>query len=197
VRLLDPKPGERVLDLCAAPGGKTTFIGELMKNLGEIVAVDRYESRLNLVRTACQRLGIANVHFLTADASTLKISPGDRVLADVPCSGLGVLSKKPDAKWKREAMDLITLSAIAEAILENAATLVRPGGVLVYCTCTTEPEENMEVVLKFLARHPEFQIDRADRYVDPALVNADGCIETYPHRHGMDGSFAIRLIKVG
>ena len=195
VRLLDPQSGERILDLCAAPGGKTTHIGEMMKNLGEIVAVDRYESRLNLVRSACQRLGIANVHFVTADASELKLAAADRVLADVPCSGLGVLSKKPDAKWKREAMDLIRLSVIAGSILENAASLVKPGGVLVYSTCTTEPEENMEVVRTFLDRHPEFAIERADQWIPVALVNADGCIETYPHRHGMDGSFAARMRK--
>ncbi|MEX0602887.1 MAG: methyltransferase domain-containing protein, partial [Bacteroidota bacterium] len=195
VLLLDPKPGERVLDLCAAPGGKTTFIGELMKNSGEIVAVDRYETRLNLVRLACQRLGIANVQCTTADAAEIRVAPADRVLVDAPCSALGVLSKKPDAKWKREPEDLVKLAGIQRGILENAAGLVKPGGVLVYSTCTMEPEENSVQIREFLSRHPEFTVESAGQFVHADLVNADGFIETFPHRHGMDGSFAVRLRK--
>ena len=98
VLLLDPKPGERVIDLCSAPGGKTTFIGELMKNSGEIIAVDRYETRLHLVKNACQRLGITNVHLIADDGATIEIPPADKVLVDAPCSGLGVLSKKAGCK---------------------------------------------------------------------------------------------------
>ena len=195
IQLLDPQPGERVLDLCAAPGGKTTFIGELMRNEGEIVAVDRYETRLNLVKSACQRLGLANVHVITADASEIQTAPADRVLIDAPCSGLGVLAKKPDAKWKREPEDLPNLVAIQRSILANAAALVKPGGILVYSTCTTEPEENIEVISAFLSDHPEFQIESASQFVNPQLVHPDGYVETFPHRHGMDGSFAVRLRK--
>lgn len=195
VQLLDPKPGERVLDLCAAPGGKTTFIGELMRNVGEILAVDRYETRLSLVKNACQRLGIANTHFVTADASTLETAPADRVIVDAPCSGLGVLAKKPDAKWKREPEDITDLAGIQRSILANAARHVKPGGVLVYSTCTTEPEENIGLVRAFLAEHPEFHIEPAGSFVNPQLVHADGYVETLPHQHGMDGSFAIRLKK--
>ncbi len=195
VLLLDPRPGDRVLDLCAAPGGKTTFIGELMKNLGEIIAVDRYESRLNLVKQACQRHGIANAHFVVADAAALQMPPADRVLVDAPCSGLGVLCKKPDAKWKREPSDIVNLVSVQRGILENAATLVKPGGVLVYSTCTTEPEENLGVVREFLARHPEFSVEPAQQFVHAELVHPDGYVETFPHKHGMDGSFAVRLRK--
>jgi 16S rRNA (cytosine967-C5)-methyltransferase len=195
VKLLDPQPGERVLDLCAAPGGKTTYIGELMKNIGEIVAVDRYETRLNLVKSACQRHGVANAHFIAGDAASVQLSPADKVLVDVPCSGLGVLSKKPDAKWKREPQDLETLTVLQRSLLENAVQLVKPGGVLVYSTCTTEPEENFGMVSEFLATHQEFTIDPAGRYIDPKLVHADGYIETLPHLHGMDGGFAVRLVK--
>ncbi|MEX2189200.1 MAG: 16S rRNA (cytosine(967)-C(5))-methyltransferase RsmB [Bacteroidota bacterium] len=195
VQLLDPKPGERVLDLCAAPGGKTTFIGELMRNMGEILAVDRYETRLSLVKNACQRLGIVNTHFMAADASTLETAPADRVIVDAPCSGLGVLGKKPDAKWKREPEDIANLAGIQRGILTNAAKHVKPGGILVYSTCTTEPEENIELVRSFLAEHPEFQIEPAGQFVNPQLVHADGYVETLPHQHGMDGSFAVRLKK--
>jgi 16S rRNA (cytosine967-C5)-methyltransferase len=195
VKLLDPKPGDRVIDMCSAPGGKTTFIGELMKNVGEIVAVDRYETRLNLVKNACQRLGIANAHYIAADAATVQTAPAERVLVDAPCSGLGVLAKKPDAKWKREPEDLVNLVQTQRAILENAGKHVKPEGVLVYSTCTTEPEENFEVITSFLTDHPEFSIEAAGQFVDSRIVSADGYIETFPHRNAMDGSFAIRLKK--
>jgi 16S rRNA (cytosine967-C5)-methyltransferase len=195
VKLLDPKPGDRVIDMCSAPGGKTTFIGELMKNVGEIVAIDRYETRLNLVKNACQRLGIANAHYIAADAATVQTAPAEKVLVDAPCSGLGVLAKKPDAKWKREPEDLINLVQTQRAILENAAKHVKSDGVLVYSTCTTEPEENFEVVKSFLTDHPEFSIQSASEFVDSRIVSPDGYIETFPHRNAMDGSFAIRLKK--
>jgi 16S rRNA (cytosine967-C5)-methyltransferase len=195
VKLLDPKPGDRVIDMCSAPGGKATFIGELMKNVGEIVAIDRYETRLNLVKNACQRLGIANAHFIAADAATVQTAPAEKVLVDAPCSGLGVLSKKPDAKWKREPEDLVNLVQAQRAILENAAKHVKSGGVLVYSTCTTEPEENFEVIKSFLTDHPEFSIESASQFVDSRVVSADGYIETFPHRNAMDGSFAMRLKK--
>ena len=195
VQLLDPKPGDRVIDMCSAPGGKATFIGELMKNVGEIVAVDRYETRLNLVKSACQRLGIANAHFIAADASLVQTAPAERVLVDAPCSGLGVLAKKPDAKWKREPEDLINLVQTQRAILENAAKHVKPGGILVYSTCTTEPEENYDLIKSFLAEHSEFSVESAAQFVNSRIVSPDGYIETFPHRNAMDGSFAIRLKK--
>jgi len=195
VQLLDPKPGDRVLDLCSAPGGKTTYIGELMKNMGEIIAVDRYETRLNLVRNACQRLGIANAHFVAADASEIQVAPGDKVLVDAPCSGLGVLAKKPDTKWRRDVEDLEALTSIQLGILNHAASLVKPGGVLVYSTCTTEPEENAEMVTNFLSANPGFVAEDASQFVPPQVVNPQGFIETFPHRNGMDGSFAVRLRK--
>ncbi|MGB2868200.1 MAG: 16S rRNA (cytosine(967)-C(5))-methyltransferase RsmB [Bacteroidota bacterium] len=198
VLLLDPKPGDRVIDLCSAPGGKTTFIGELMKNVGEIVAVDRYETRLNLVKGACQRLGIANAHFMTADATNVETAPADRVLVDAPCSGLGVLSKKPDAKWMRDSDDIVELVKLQRSILHHASTLVKPGGVLVYSTCTTEPEENLGLIKQFLADHQEFSVEPAAQAVSPfpgELVTPQGYVETFPHKQAMDGSFAIRLRK--
>ena len=195
VRLLDPRPGERILDLCSAPGGKTTFIGELMKNVGEIVSVDRYETRLNLVKNAAQRLGIANAHFVVADASSIQLPPAEKVLVDAPCSGLGVLAKKPDTKWRREPDDIRELVKLQQAILENATTLVKPGGLIVYSTCTTEPEENVDVVRSFLARHQDFSIEPAEGLVPKEVMSDGGWVETFPHRQGMDGSFAVRLRK--
>jgi 16S rRNA (cytosine967-C5)-methyltransferase len=195
--LLAPQPGERVLDLCAAPGGKTTHIAELMKNEGEVIAVDKYEVKLNFIKAACARLGLKNVKFLVGDASTLEHEPVDRILLDVPCSGLGVLAKKPDLKWKRDIADVLKLSEIQRELIENAARLLKPGGVLVYSTCTTEPEENQEIVRSFLAKHPEFVLDHAGQYVSKDVVTPEGFVETLPHKHGMDGSFAARLVKQG
>jgi 16S rRNA (cytosine967-C5)-methyltransferase len=193
--LLAAKPGERVIDLCAAPGGKTTNMSEMMKDTGEIIAIDKYEAKLNLIKTACDRLGLHNVKFQAMDASTLEHEQVDKVLLDAPCSGLGVLAKKPDIKWKRDLMDIQKLTVIQKQLLENAAKLVKPGGVLVYSTCTTETEENEEIIRTFLAAHPEFVVDDAKQFVSQALVNQEGYVETFPHRHAMDGSFAARLVK--
>lgn len=193
--MLSPKPGERVIDLCAAPGGKTTAMAEMMKNEGEIIAIDKYENKLAFVKAACDRLGMHNVKLQAVDSSTLESDQADKVLLDAPCSGLGVLTKKPDIKWKRDISDVIKLAKMQNDLIENAARLVKPGGVLVYSTCTTEPEENGDVVRQFLAKHPEFVMDNAGEYVSRALVNADGFVETFPHQHNMDGSFAARLVK--
>jgi 16S rRNA (cytosine967-C5)-methyltransferase len=195
VLLLDPKPGERIIDLCSAPGGKTTFIGELMKNSGEIVAVDRYETRLNLVKNACQRLGITNVQLIADDGASIEIPPADKVLVDAPCSGLGVLSKKPDAKWRRDADDIPKLVNLQNSLLENGAKLVKPGGILIYSTCTIEPEECFDLISKFLDQHKEFSIESADTFINKDLVGAQGQVETFRYKHGMDGSFSIRLRK--
>jgi 16S rRNA (cytosine967-C5)-methyltransferase len=197
VKLLDPKPGENVIDLCSAPGGKTTFIGELMKNQGKIIAVDKYEHRLNLVKQSCERLGVENVEFIPKDALEVDVEPADKVLVDAPCSGLGVIQKKPDIKWQRELSDIRNLAKTQIELLEKASKLVKNGGVIVYSTCTIEPEENIEVVKEFLSRHPEFKIDDARNYLPSDIVNGEGCMETYPHKHDMDGGFAVRLIKVG
>jgi 16S rRNA (cytosine967-C5)-methyltransferase len=193
--LLDPRPGQRVIDLCAAPGGKTTNIAEMMSNQGEILAFDKYEAKLQLIHRSVERLGLKIITLRADDASTVDLEPADRVLLDAPCSGLGTLAKKPDMKWKRDVTDLISLTRGQTAMLDNAARLVRPGGVLVYSTCTIEPEENQEIVAAFLVRHPEFTLDPAGSLVHADLVSPEGFVQTYPHRHGMDGSFAARLVR--
>ncbi|HTK81316.1 MAG TPA: 16S rRNA (cytosine(967)-C(5))-methyltransferase RsmB [Bacteroidota bacterium] len=195
VLLLDPRTGERVIDMCAAPGGKTTFIAERMENSGQILAVDKYESKLNMITTSCQRLGITNVQAVVADANELETEPADKVLIDAPCSGLGVLRKKPDIKWKRDQDDIHRLVLQQKNLLESGARMVKPGGVLVYSTCTTEPEENSLQIAAFLQKHPDFTIDDAHRFVSHSAVSREGWVETYPHRHHIDGSFAVRLVK--
>jgi len=195
-KLLDPKPGELIVDLCSAPGSKALHAAEVMKNQGRVVGIDRYMTRLNLVRQAAERLGVSIVEPVEADATEFEFENADKVLVDAPCSGLGTLSKKPDIKWKREPTDIPQLVEIQRNILENAARVVRPGGILVYSTCTIEPEENGDQVRSFLERHEEFELERADAYLHPQLVSPDGFMETYPHRHRMDGAFAARLRRV-
>ncbi len=195
--LVDPRPGERVLDLCAAPGGKTTAMSEMMQNQGEIIAVDRYDAKIAQIRGAAERLGLKNVTAVVADALTFDCEPVDRVLIDAPCSGTGILTKKPDIKWKREARDIPALARIQSDLMENGARLVRPGGVMVYSTCSIEPEENEQIFRGFLGRHPEYRLEDAREFVSKALVTEEGSVATYPHRHGMDGSFAVRLCRTG
>ena len=171
-----------------------------MNNTGKIIAVDKYETKINTMKENVRRLGITNIEFVQDDSSEFSSAlinsmKFDKILLDAPCSGLGVLSKKPDIRWKREHKDIIKLSEIQKKMLANAANYVKPGGVIVYSTCTTEPEENIEVVKEFLSSHPEFVVDNASKYIHRELINSEGYVETFPHRHNIDGSFAARLIK--
>jgi 16S rRNA (cytosine967-C5)-methyltransferase len=194
--LLDPKPGMKVLDLCSAPGGKSAYIADLMNNRGEITAMDRYEVRLEIMKKNMSRLGIDCVEFVEADALEYTGGPFDRVLADVPCSGLGTLSKKPDIKWKKDLQDIRNINKLQYDLLVKAASLVKKGGVVVYSTCSIEPEENYNVVNKFLENNSDFRLEPATTVFPQELVNENGCVQTLPHLHQMDGAFAAKLIKI-
>ncbi len=192
--LLNPKPGEKVLDLFSAPGGKTGLLANLMKNQGEIVAVDKYAGRLKTLKKNMERLAVTNVTVVEADA--LKFNPAekfDKILLDAPCSGLGTLTKKPDIKWKRDIEDIHKLSKLQINLLEKGASLLKPGGELVFSTCTIEPEENFETIKKFLINHPEFELVNASNYFNKKLIAENGCLQTYPNIHGIDGAFAAKL----
>jgi 16S rRNA (cytosine967-C5)-methyltransferase len=195
--LLDVKPGQRVLDLCAAPGGKTSFLSNLMNNTGEIIALDRYESRLKILSKNLKRLGIANVKLVEENALNFQDGEFDRILLDAPCSGLGTISKKPDIKWKRDLNDIRNLTKLQYELLTKAASLVKPGGNIVYCTCTIEPEENFEIISKFLSDFQNFHLENAKNYLPETVVDSNGCVQTYPHIHQIDGSFAAKLVKAG
>jgi 16S rRNA (cytosine967-C5)-methyltransferase len=195
VKLANPQPGWKVIDLCSAPGGKTFFMAELMKDQGEILAVEKYSSKLRFISEGAERLGLTSIHPVMNDASTITVDePVDLVFADVPCSGLGTLSKKPDIKWKREAEDIPGLVTLQRSILANAAHLVKPGGVLVYSTCTIENEENIENINWFLENYPNFELDPAENHIHPDLCK-DGFMQTFPCIHKIDGAFAARLIR--
>ena len=200
VAALDPQPGEAVLDVCAAPGGKALFVAARMQGEGRLVARDASDARLGALRSAAaaQRVGPP---FLTVEAGDGTAPPPlseqgsyDRVLLDAPCCGTGVLAKRADLRWRRTADDVAGLAGLQDALLDAAAAWVRPGGVLVYSTCSLEPEENGERVAAFLARRPDFSVEPPPPGALPAaLVTAAGYVECLPHRHGVDGAFAARL----
>ena len=197
--ILDPKPGERILDGCAAPGGKTTHIAQRMRNEGEIVALDLNEGKNDRIKGICGRLGMMIVKTMIGDAT--RPLPGgslyDRILADVPCSGFGTLRRNPDLKWRRGEEDIGRLSEIQFTILNNLSRYLRKGGVLVYSTCTIFREENEEVIERFLKDHEEFQLDPLDEFLSARYHSliTHGYFKTFPSRDGMDGFFAARLIK--
>ena len=195
-RLMAVQEGMRVLDLCAAPGGKTAYIAALMHSTGEIVALDRFESRLKLLLSNMKRLGITNVKTIETDALDFNDEPFDRVLADVPCTGTGTLSKKPDIKWKKDLFDLRGILKTQQKLLVKASQLVKPGGIVVYSTCSIEPEENFQVVKKFLEENPNFKLESAQDKFPAEILDENGCVQTYPHRHKMDGAFAAKLVRV-
>jgi 16S rRNA (cytosine967-C5)-methyltransferase len=194
-RLANPQAGDLVIDLCAAPGGKSFLLAELMINSGKIIALDKHQSKLRFITEGALRLGLDIIEVSEADASEFKINQkADIVFADVPCSGMGTISKKPDIKWKRELDDITMLVQMQRQILANAARLVKINGAIIYSTCTIEPEENKKNVEWFLANNPDFELDNAEKYL-PAEVCSDGYFESIPYIHAMDGAFAARFIK--
>jgi len=198
VRLLDPQPGETIIDGCAAPGGKTMAIAARMGGEGRILAFDANERRLERVREAAATHSVSEmveteVAELQAVADRSDPPQADRVLLDVPCSGLGVLAKRADLRWQRDPADLDELMALQDELLDAAATLVKPGGLLVYSTCTIEPEENQDRIEAFLGRHDNFSLESAEEYLPEEVVSDNGALSTLPHRHRTDGAFAARL----
>ncbi|MDR3627504.1 MAG: 16S rRNA (cytosine(967)-C(5))-methyltransferase RsmB [Ignavibacteriaceae bacterium] len=194
-RLLDAKPGMRILDLCAAPGGKSAYIAGLIQDQGEIIALDRYDSRLSIMRKNIERLGIKCIKTIEVNALEYNAEPFDRILTDTPCLGSGTLSKKPDIKWKKDLFDLRKISTMQYDLLVKASTLLKTGGVLVYSTCSIEPEENFGIVKKFLDNHPQFKLKDASEVLPKELTDENGCTQTLPHIHHMDGAFAAKLVK--
>lgn len=199
--ILDPKPDEIIIDVCAGPGGKTTQIAEQMQDKGKVLAFDIYDHKVKLIEDSAKRLGLNSIKAARFDARALgQKYPGyaDRVLLDVPCSGLGVLRRRPDARWRKEISDIKVLSELQKEILNSAAETVKAGGVLVYSTCTITHEENMDTVERFLQQHPDFVTEDITPYLP---VMPEGCSETalkgfltlYPHKQKTDGFFICRM----
>jgi 16S rRNA (cytosine967-C5)-methyltransferase len=193
-RLLEPRPGETVIDACAAPGTKTTHLAQLMDDRGHIIALDPQPARLARVNEATARLGVASVETLASTVQDLIGSSApraDAVLVDAPCTNLGVLRRNPEVKWRRRPEDIAASASRQREILAAAATLTKPGARLVYATCSPEPEENTGVIDAFLAEHPAWRLDPPT--VFPLELDADGYLRTRPDRHGADAFTAVRL----
>ena len=196
---LEARPGETVLDLCAAPGGKTLLLAEEMQGKGRLLSCDVTESRVQLIAKAVERMGFADcVETLCNDATkpNPKLPAADRILVDAPCSGLGILAKKPDIRYKslpKARHD--ELLATQSAILDTAASMLKPGGRLVYSTCTIDPAENEEQVAAFLARHPEFSAVTPGAALPAGMTVGEYGALSVPTRTGMDGFFLCALQK--
>ncbi len=193
VRLLDPQPGEYILDLCAAPGGKAMYAATRMQNRGALLAVDYHENRLRRVAEALSAHRITIIETRTEDARQLNVTPAARVLLDAPCTGTGVLAKRADLRWRRTLADLNSIVHIQDQLLDAAARCVHPGGILVYSTCSIEAEENEVRVEAFLRRHKTFVLEHATRFLPSDVVTKAGYLQTLPFVHMTDGTFAARM----
>lgn len=199
--LLDPQPGETVLDVCAAPGGKATHLVQLMGNQGRLVATDLNQRKVRKIEQNAARLGIDCLQPQVADALLPDYQQGrqfHRILLDAPCSGLGVIRRNPEAKWRLKPSDFERFAQRQRQLLQQMVPLLRTGGLLVYATCSTTLQENEAVVEDFLSRHPQFMIEN-DVQVLPAwrdLYTPAGYLRTWPHRQGCDGFFSVRLKRI-
>jgi 16S rRNA (cytosine967-C5)-methyltransferase len=198
--LLAPQKGEKLLDACAAPGGKTTHIAALVQNEASVLALDLHPQRVRLIDEGAERLGCVQIDArpwdLTRPPDFLQPDSFDRVLVDAPCSGLGVLRRNPEIRWRRTKDEIRRMAALQKIILENVAPLVRPGGFLLYSLCTLTPEETTGVVEAFLRKHDDFTAEdlRSDFPQWRELVDGQGALRTFPHHHGgMDAFFACRF----
>ena len=215
VRLLDPQPGEDIVDMCAAPGGKATYIAERMLGEGRLTAYEISEQRAELLESNVRRLSIGNCTVVCGDAIAEADGEADAVLVDAPCTGTGTLGRRVDSRWKfdleareRVRSDIEELRRIHPRqlfarqvsrqlrLLLKAATIVRKDGRIVYSTCSLEPEENEQVVARFLEKRPDFELDDAAAFVPHMFVDG-GYARVLPHKHGIDGAFAARLTKTG
>jgi len=201
---LDVQPGMKVLDACASPGGKTSHLAELMQNRGRIVASDVHPHKRDLIAQTARRLGISIIEPIVSDALDLPekhLGLFDRILLDAPCSGFGVIRRKPDLKWNKTPQDVKEIAALQYRLLERVATMLAPGGKLVYSTCTIEPDENQEIVQRFVREHPAYELDPSLADDMPGAVNeiADasrGYVQILPHHFDSDGFFIARIRRV-
>ncbi len=197
--LVDPKRGERILDMCAAPGGKSTFMAERMQNEGKIVALDLYQSKISDIHRGANTLGVKILESAKIDARQYHSDEKfDRVLLDAPCTGTGVLSRRAELRWRLSPNDVTAMAKLQRELLENAVTLTKDHATLVYSTCSIEPEENWQLIEAFLDDHSDWKVENAKDILPESLhqfVNEHGAVEILPHKHHLDGAFAVRLVK--
>lgn len=195
VRLLNPRPGDGVLDLCTAPGGKATYAAALMHNRGRITAVDVNLKRLEILVDNARRLGIRIIAPVVCDVLDFKGPSSNLILIDVPCSGWGVVGKHSDLRWSKTREDSVKLARAQARLLSHAADLLLPGGILVYSTCTIIRDENDQVIEEFLLEHRDFSIVKPGTFLSRQLVNERGFVKTYPDFEELDGAFCVALKK--
>ncbi|NJK55953.1 MAG: 16S rRNA (cytosine(967)-C(5))-methyltransferase [Pleurocapsa sp. SU_5_0] len=197
--LLDPQPGETIIDACAAPGGKTAHIAELMQDNGRIIACDRATKRLNKVRENAARLQLNSIQIEVGDSREFERfkNIADRVLLDAPCSGLGTLHKRPDLRWRQTSQAVEELFELQKGLIQKTAQWVKPKGVLVYATCTLNVLENEKVIQSFLTNNSNWSVDphQAINAIAQNWITSEGWIKVYPHRSDMDGFFMVRLVR--
>lgn len=203
-QLLNPMPGERVLDACAAPGGKSTHIAERMKDQGELISLDIHQHKMKLIDAQAERLGIGMIQAQVTDAREVADvydeASFDRILVDAPCSGLGVIQRKPDLKWSKSEEDIDRLIVIQKAILDSVWPLLKPGGIMIYSTCSVDKEENENQVKAFLGRHqdasiePEFNKRLPEAIRTSSMINETG-IQLIPAEFGTDGFYMTAILK--
>jgi 16S rRNA (cytosine967-C5)-methyltransferase len=194
-RVLAPRAGDRVLDLCAAPGAKTTHLAALMGDRGQLVAVERHPGRAGALERTCRRMHASCAQVEVADATELRLDRSfDRVLVDPPCSGLGTLQSRPDLRWRVDPASLADLVALQDRILSVAGAATAPGGVLVYSLCTISRREGEEVLRRFLRTHPDFSVEDPGPEYELLRHPRDArWLQLLPHRDGTDGFFIARL----
>ena len=200
--LLQPEPGQQILEIGAGRGGKTTHLAQLLNGQGGIVAVDNHRTRLMALRLNLQRMALTGVTRLLADATSSlpfrNYYRFDRIIVDAPCSGLGVLRRHPELRWRRQPEDFCRFAGLQQAILRQAAPYLVPGGILLYITCTTESEENEQVVHDFLEHQPEFSVCSPAAALPPEsqqLIDSRSYFRTLPEWEGLDGFFAVALTR--
>lgn len=194
--LIDPQAGETILDACAAPGGKMAFISEQSMGKAKLIACDASQTRLRKVQQTVERLKLEQVTILQLDAVADKLPDADKILLDVPCSGTGVLNRRPDARWRKQENDIIALALIQKRILQNSWNSLQVGGVLVYATCSLESEENWEIIDAVLPDLGNAEIVRPEAEKLKPYIDERGALATLPWRDGMDGMFAVIIRKM-
>ncbi|MHB8482512.1 MAG: 16S rRNA (cytosine(967)-C(5))-methyltransferase RsmB [Nitrospiria bacterium] len=200
--LLSPRSGDQILDACAAPGGKATQLAELIGDRGEVLAIDQSPDRINLLQRNLKRMGLTSVKprqlDLTKEAREIQKRGFNKILLDAPCSGMGVLRRHPEGKWQKKENLLFSYSKIQLHLLDVVSKGLKAGGILVYSTCSTEPEENEKVIEKFLKSNPGFKVENPKTSLPESchrFIGKDYFLRTYPEPHNMDGFFAVKMVK--
>lgn len=191
--LVQPDPGDVVLDVCAAPGGKSTYLAQKFNSSNKMLAYDINPNRLKKINSLTKRLQLNNIRVAQADAAEDDFPNAKWILVDAPCTGTGVLDRRADARWNRESDGPERMATLQNRILQNIVRSTIPGGYIIYSTCSLEPEENWETIDRFLEQNPEFVVTTLEDTIPEKLIDSRGALMVEPHRHSMDGAFAVRL----